>query len=102
MPNASATSPPVWLILSFVALFTTVAIVVALTLRNRQRPPDNAWKGVFYSNPDDRSLFVPKRCGIGYTVNFGHPLGWVVFVFILVMAVLPLLLTWSMVHKLPR
>jgi uncharacterized membrane protein len=36
--------------------------------------PDRAWKGgVFYYNPDDPALFVEKRYGLGWTVNFGHP-----------------------------
>ena len=34
------------------------------------------WKwGVFYIAPDDPSLFVEKRWGGGYTINFGIPAG---------------------------
>ena len=29
--------------------------------------------GFFYNNPDDPALFVPKRFGFGWTLNFGHP-----------------------------
>ena len=29
--------------------------------------------GVFYVNRNDPSLFVEKRFGLGYTVNFGNP-----------------------------
>ena len=29
----------------------------------------------FYNNPDDPALFVPKRIGVGYTINIGRPLG---------------------------
>lgn len=29
--------------------------------------------GVFYVNRDDPSVFVEKRFGIGYTINFGNP-----------------------------
>ncbi|MGC2331020.1 MAG: DUF5808 domain-containing protein [Candidatus Acidiferrales bacterium] len=37
------------------------------------------WKlGVFYTNRDDAALFVPKRFGIGYTLNFGHASAWVI------------------------
>jgi uncharacterized membrane protein len=36
--------------------------------------PDSAWKGgLFYYNPDDPALFVEKRSGLGWTLNFGHP-----------------------------
>lgn len=29
---------------------------------------------LFYYNPDDPRIFVPKRTGAGYTVNFSNPL----------------------------
>jgi uncharacterized membrane protein len=48
------------------------------------------WKGgVFYVNRDDAALFVPKRFGIGYTLNFGHATAWVIMALVLV---LPLIL----------
>ncbi len=32
------------------------------------------WKlGMFYFNMTDKRLFVPKRFGIGMTLNFGNP-----------------------------
>lgn len=31
--------------------------------------------GMIYSNRNDPSIFVPKRFGVGTTVNFGHPMG---------------------------
>ncbi|MNZ85413.1 hypothetical protein D3C78_1042030 [compost metagenome] len=37
---------------------------------------DMYWKlGSIYYNPQDPSIFVEKRVGIGWTVNFGHPAG---------------------------
>ncbi|OPJ56080.1 DUF1648 domain-containing protein [Alkalithermobacter paradoxus] len=40
------------------------------------RDDDNYWKlGLFYYNPDDPSLWIEKRFGIGWTVNFAHPIG---------------------------
>lgn len=42
------------------------------------RTPDSAWvMGLFYVNRNDPALLVEKRFGIGYTLNFGHPLSWV-------------------------
>jgi len=39
---------------------------------------DSFWKlGMFYFNPDDPAVFVEKRFGVGYTVNFGRPLTYV-------------------------
>nr|WP_220376789.1 DUF5808 domain-containing protein [Paenibacillus taihuensis] len=43
----------------------------------------NGSQGGFYYNPQDPALLVPKRHGIGWTVNFGRPLGWVIFLGIL-------------------
>ncbi|HET7657241.1 MAG TPA: DUF5808 domain-containing protein [Bacillales bacterium] len=41
------------------------------------RDDDVYWKfGIFYFNPNDPSIWVEKRFGIGWTVNFAHPLGW--------------------------
>jgi uncharacterized membrane protein len=38
------------------------------------RDDDAHWKGgVFYLNREDRALFVPKRFGIGWTLNFASP-----------------------------
>jgi uncharacterized membrane protein len=43
------------------------------------RSLDRCWKGgLLYFNRDDPALFVEKRFGIGYTVNFGRPAAWVV------------------------
>jgi uncharacterized membrane protein len=48
--------------------------------------PDACWKlGVFYFNPDDAALFVEKRIGIGYTINFARPAAWVVLALTLVL-----------------
>jgi hypothetical protein len=44
-----------------------------------RRSPESCWKaGIFYVNPDDPAIFVEKRFGIGYTLNFGHPLSWLI------------------------
>lgn len=40
---------------------------------------DPYWKfGVFYVNKNDPSIFVEKRFGIGWTINFGHPVGYLI------------------------
>jgi uncharacterized membrane protein len=47
--------------------------------------PDANWKwGVIYYNPQDAALFVEKRFGIGYTLNFGRPVAWLLIVMIVV------------------
>jgi uncharacterized membrane protein len=49
------------------------------------RTPDACWKwGLFYVNPEDPSILIEKRFGIGYTLNFGNRWTWVVLVVVLV------------------
>jgi uncharacterized membrane protein len=60
------------------------------------RTPDRCWKGgLIYYNPDDPSLWVEKRFGIGWTTNFGHPGAWFILGGFLLLGILPfLLLKW--------
>ena len=42
--------------------------------------------GFFYYNKDDSRVFVPKRAGIGYTLNYGKPfvtLGFILFLLLI-------------------
>jgi uncharacterized membrane protein len=62
------------------------------------RDDDRYWyAGFFYNNPDDPALFVPKRFGLGWTLNFGHPQAKLVLigvlVGILVLSLLPVLIS---------
>ena len=44
------------------------------------RDDDERWKlGAFYVNRDDPSIFVPKRFGIGWTMNLARPGSWALF-----------------------
>lgn len=49
--------------------------------------------GLFYYSPSDPSLFVEKRSGIGYTVNFARPGAWLFMVFIVAFVVINILLS---------
>jgi len=52
------------------------------------RDDDNHWRlGVFYFNPDDPAVFVPKRFGIGWTNNYARPLTWVLVATLIVLCV---------------
>ncbi len=68
------------------AIIAAIAILVIPVIRassdpegsEAERTPDEAWKlGLIYYNPADPALMVEKRMGFGYTMNFGHPLSWV-------------------------
>lgn len=38
------------------------------------RDDDTYWRGgLFYINRDDHALLVPRRFGVGWTLNFGNP-----------------------------
>ena len=57
------------------------------------RDDDRYWyAGFFYNNPDDPALFVPKRFGLGWTLNFGHPRSKLVLIGLLVGMLVLLLL----------
>jgi uncharacterized membrane protein len=58
------------------------------TAAGEDRTPDACWKlGIFYFNPADPSVFVVKRFGIGYTLNFGNRWTWAVLGVIIMAAV---------------
>ena len=40
------------------------------------RDTDHWVAGIFYVNPENRRLLVPKRLG-GVTFNYAHPIAWV-------------------------
>lgn len=82
--------PSVWIILGPVLLIAAASVLLPLLVKTGARPADDKWKGVFYCNPDDPAVLVPKRHGIGYTLNFGNPWSWVVLVMILLLAVTPI------------
>ncbi|WP_052352751.1 DUF1648 domain-containing protein [Neobacillus dielmonensis] len=55
---------------------------------------DQYWKGgLFYFNRNDPSVFVEKRFGIGFTMNFANPIGYLILgVPIILIIIIPYLL----------
>ncbi|RYG45238.1 MAG: hypothetical protein EOO01_18145 [Chitinophagaceae bacterium] len=50
------------------------------------------WKlGFIYRNAKDKRLLVPKRWGLGFTLNFGNPL---TVVLLLILFVVPVLIAF--------
>jgi Family of unknown function (DUF5808) len=99
MPHSAPFS--YWIIFGPIAAVGTFSLLLLGLGRTGQRPPDAAWKGSFYSNPNDPALLVPKRFGIGYTLNFGNPWSWAVLGLVLLMAAVPFILLMAMSHQLP-
>jgi uncharacterized membrane protein len=79
----------------------------ASTLIDRQRvdailhDDDRYWYGLFYNNPDDPALFVPKRYGRGWTINFGHPQGKLVMIGTLLLPLVLLILSILLTGGVP-
>ena len=49
---------------------------------------DEHWKlGVLYFNPGDASVFLPKRFGVGWTLNLARPSAWAIVVGAVVLTV---------------
>jgi uncharacterized membrane protein len=48
-------------------------------LKTNFKDDDINWKlGMFYFNPDDPAIMIPKRMGVGWTLNFGHPISFII------------------------
>jgi len=67
-----------------VSLLVMGAGVVASMVRfSKMRPPadesgtsEEGWTGIVYRNPKDQRLWVLKRSGLGWTLNFAHRMAW--------------------------
>lgn len=57
-------------------------------LDKMKNDPDNYKWGFFYSNPADPRCFVPRKTGIGWSLNFANPYAYLVIVSIFIFAVL--------------
>ena len=52
-----------------------------------QKEPKN-WKwGFIYYNQNDSRSFVPKRVGIGWTINFARPVAYILLVALILLVV---------------
>lgn len=89
---------PLWaipgvLLASIVALLYWAYVRMRAESEHRVTSPNiySAWKGgVFYWNPGDPAVFVPKRIGIGYTLNFANWRSWIVLIALLAAILVPL------------
>lgn len=89
----------------FGVVLVAAIVVATVSVRGAREPgradavdDDRHWRGgILYVNRDDPSLFVPKRVGVGVTINAGHPVGRVISIGLLVLVVasiaLPLLVS---------
>jgi hypothetical protein len=77
-------------ILAAICGFGVLRVFYAWTRTNLFTPPqaelngDQFWRcGLFYCNPSDPAIFIQKRSGPGYTVNFANFLSWLLTLLLL-------------------
>jgi uncharacterized membrane protein len=51
------------------------------------------YHALYYANANDRRLWVPKLTGLGWTINFSHPLGWPMFLLLLAVPIAAVVLS---------
>ena len=85
---------PFYILLGCIGLMLVIgmlSIFLPPLQRRENTQSDRFWKfGVFYVNPADPAIFVPKRFGIGYTLNFARPFSWLILALIFIAALAPL------------
>src|SRR5690606_38624665 len=92
-PDILGTSTLIWLPLLFIGIILIGTIVFALKVGKSDKEDfehkedsnvtgyddDAHWKGgLFYFNKNDPSIFVEKRFGVGWTLNFANPIGYII------------------------
>lgn len=62
--------------------------VITKKWRNKAEGEANSWYlWGFYFNPNDKRMFLPKRSGLGLTINFANPWAVIIFVVIIVLII---------------
>jgi uncharacterized membrane protein len=73
---------PMWILMAITLCLTILLVAFAIKKSGgpcgpAERTPDECWKGgVVYYNPNDPVVFVERRVGFGYTMNFANPWSW--------------------------
>ncbi len=89
-PDNPIPSGFLWVFIGVLVLIGLLSYFIPLMARGGKPVPAEAWKaGVFYFNREDPALFVPKRFGIGYTINFANRWAWLVIAILVVLIVTP-------------
>lgn len=76
-----------------ITAFTFYNTIITKRWRNQVPNEKDYWKlGIFYFNPADSRIFLPKRTGLGWTLNFARPVSVFIISAIIVLAVLAIIL----------
>jgi uncharacterized membrane protein len=100
LPLGPRMPPPVLLSLAIAPLIACLLAAGArlnATLRAvREREGAAKVEGyhsVYYANRNDSRLWVPKVTGMGWTINFSHPLAWPMFLLLLAVPIVAIALS---------
>jgi uncharacterized membrane protein len=79
-------------IILFALLFSAITFyntIITKKWRNKVINESECWKwGGFYYNPQDKRIFLPKRSGLGLTLNFAHPISTVIMILVVVIIII--------------
>jgi uncharacterized membrane protein len=93
LPLAFRAAPFALIIFGTLAIRLTRVAAAAAGPPMGDTTPDSCWLlGRLYFNRADPALFVEKRMGLGYTLNLGNPLSWLVVIVAVTALSIPLLL----------
>ncbi len=98
-----------FLLLTLILTFIPVIIIILYSIKAGQdgsrlshdefsdtieKDDDTFWKmGLFYHNPNDPSIFIGKRVGVGWSVNHARWQTWFMYLAIITFAVINILLS---------
>jgi uncharacterized membrane protein len=89
LPLGPHVGPGMIVLLTFVLVWGAIALGASRASRAmafaKARDPERlkGYRGLFYHDPGDSRLWVPKVLGIGWTINFAHRLAWPVLLLLL-------------------
>lgn len=68
--------------------------------RNYYKEDDHLWilGNTIYYNPEDSSIFVEKRFGVGWTVNVGRPLGMFIMIMPFIIVIIILIINYKLLE----
>src|ERR1035437_1955931 len=77
------------ILISTITFYNTI---ITKKWRNKVSNEAECWKwGMFYYNPFDKRIFLPKRTGLGFTLNFAHPVSTVIMCALIVFIIISIL-----------
>jgi uncharacterized membrane protein len=81
------------LLIALVVGFTRLTTVIRAERASGRAESVKGYHGLYYADSDDRRLWVPKLNGMGWTINFGHPLGWPMLALVVILPILVIVLS---------